>query len=213
MSRPRLAACPSRAIRPWISPAKVAPTCRQYPAIVSMGSSDASSSVGASCSDTVTSPVQTGPRSTSTERIVTSSSRLAGRDGSMLGIHRECSMGSALTKPPVSDPPVSVSVTSASRRSLAASVAPKTPPGLQTRARSAHRDRTRHPDLRRASSGSPGTSRGPARSPCRPRCRRSVSRSRRRGCTAPRRSIPCTASARGRAAPRTSRCTIASRPR
>ncbi len=37
-------------------------------------------------------------------------------------------MGSAFTKPPVTDEPVSVSDTSASRRSFAASVAPNRPP-------------------------------------------------------------------------------------
>ncbi len=59
---------------------------------------------------------------------MTSSLSASGWDGSIAGIHRECNIGSALTKPPVTDEPVSVSDTSASRRSFAASVAPNRPP-------------------------------------------------------------------------------------
>ncbi len=47
----------------------------------------------------------------------------------MFGMYRECSIGSAFTNPPVSLSPVRVSVTSARRRSFAASVAPNRPPG------------------------------------------------------------------------------------
>jgi hypothetical protein len=72
--------------------------------------------------------VKAGPTSTSCERIVTSSSRLAGPPGSIDGIQRVCSIGNAFTKPPVSDGPVSVSDTSANRRSFAARVAPNRPP-------------------------------------------------------------------------------------
>ena len=59
---------------------------------------------------------------------MTSSLRASGCEGSIHGIHREWSMGNAFTNPPVTDEPVSVSDTSARRRSLAASVAPNRPP-------------------------------------------------------------------------------------
>ncbi len=92
-------------------------------------SSRASSSVGDSNSSRVASPDQAGPASTLALPERTSSSSASGAPFSIEGTHRWCAIGCALTNPAAGACSASATTAWASRRSAAARVPAKVPPG------------------------------------------------------------------------------------